>query len=193
MMKRLGEPVVLVDNQLAKNCSWYDLLVFLDNDDTDQLMYVDGTFVCTDFAERLHNNAEQAGIRAAYVTIDYSDLEEGHALNAFETTDMGLVFVDCTGSIKKGQTTKKQTTNLDLEELEELYFLDYIDYTGSTEKQINWDKIAYVKEGEKYGVISRDYAKEADYDFYLKIKNNTRYAFFEEGGTVKKVNIYWDM
>jgi hypothetical protein len=162
-MKRSGEPLVLTDNESAKNCSWYDLLIFLENDDTDELMYRNGTFVCTDFAERLHNNAEQAGIRAAFVIIDYSDEEIGHAINAFETTDMGLVFIDCTGSTEKNNG------------------------------RINWDKMAYVKEGEKYAVVSLDYAKEAGYDFYETVKDNRRRAFFEEGGTVEKVDIYWSM
>ncbi|MFC1900360.1 hypothetical protein ACFLYN_02085 [Chloroflexota bacterium] len=63
--------------------------------------------VCADFAERLHNNAELAGIRCGYVSLDitnYSDpnglgieSDAGHACNVFETTDRGLVYIDCTG------------------------------------------------------------------------------------------------
>ena len=65
--------------------------------------------VCADFAERLHNNAEIAGIRAGYVSLDlvgYTDpanlgipSNSGHALNVFETVDRGLVFIDSTGSL----------------------------------------------------------------------------------------------
>jgi hypothetical protein len=60
------------------------------------------TFVCADFAEMLHNNAEKAGFRTAYVSIQlgpcaYYPTSGGHALNAFETTDKGLVYIDCTG------------------------------------------------------------------------------------------------
>jgi hypothetical protein len=74
---------------------------------------IDGTaqpsnpHVCADFAERLHNNAELAGIRCAYVSItlvEYPDpynygisSSTGHACNAFQTTDRGLVYIDCTG------------------------------------------------------------------------------------------------
>lgn len=74
---------------------------------------IDGTaqpsnpHVCADFAERLHNNAEMAGIRCAYISITlagYSDSYDygipsntGHACNAFQTTDRGLVYIDCTG------------------------------------------------------------------------------------------------
>ena len=35
--------------------------------------------------------------RAAFVAVLFSDNEAGHALNAFRTTDRGLVYVDCTG------------------------------------------------------------------------------------------------
>ena len=45
----------------------------------------------------LHNNAEKAGIRAAYVVVEFP-LGEGHALNAFRTKDRGLIYIDCTGS-----------------------------------------------------------------------------------------------
>ena len=63
---------------------------------------IDGTaqpsdpHVCADFAERLHNNAELAGIRCAYVSITLAG-NVGHACNAFQTTDRGLVHIDCTG------------------------------------------------------------------------------------------------
>jgi hypothetical protein len=63
---------------------------------------IDGTaepgdpHVCADFAERLHNNAELAGIRCAYVSLGLAG-SEGHACNAFQTTDRGLIYVDCTG------------------------------------------------------------------------------------------------
>lgn len=59
--------------------------------------------MCADFAEELHNNAESTGIRAAFVAVElgpcsYFPSIGGHALNAFETTDRGLVFIDCTSS-----------------------------------------------------------------------------------------------
>ncbi|MBA7574108.1 Chaperone protein DnaJ [subsurface metagenome] len=53
--------------------------------------------VCADFAERLHNEAEMAGIRCAYVEIEFAGDDYGHALNAFQTTDRGLIYIDDTG------------------------------------------------------------------------------------------------
>jgi hypothetical protein len=52
--------------------------------------------MCGDFAERLHNNAETAGIRCAYVSVTLAG-SAGHACDAFQTTDRGLVYVDVTG------------------------------------------------------------------------------------------------
>jgi len=63
---------------------------------------IDGTaepgnpHMCGDFAERLHNNAEMAGIRCAYVSVEFAE-GLGHACNAFQTTDRGLIYIDCTG------------------------------------------------------------------------------------------------
>lgn len=52
--------------------------------------------VCADFAERLHNNAELAGIRCAYVSVTL-DGSTGHGCDAFQTTDRGLIYIDVTG------------------------------------------------------------------------------------------------
>jgi hypothetical protein len=60
--------------------------------------------ICCDFAETLHNNAEKAGIRCAYVSIDFA-VGPGHALNAFDTTDRGLVYIDDTGVTGRGPSS----------------------------------------------------------------------------------------
>jgi len=91
------EPIILIDNPEASDPTWNVLKSFLYNDNTDEVKYNWNTFVCADFAEMLHNNAEAAGIKAFYVCVDFTEGGFGHALNAFETTDKGLVFVDCTG------------------------------------------------------------------------------------------------
>lgn len=97
-----GHRITLKNNPDAKNPSWAELKTFLLKDNTDSIEYDFDKFVCADFAERLHNNAEAAGIRAAFVSIwlgpcSYWPTSGGHALNAFETADKGLVFIDCTG------------------------------------------------------------------------------------------------
>ena len=102
-----GQYTELFNNPQAHDPSWDELVTFLASDKTDEHDYIYGSFVCADFAEMLHNNAEASGIRAAYVLVDlsgYSDpynygipYNTGHALNAFDTTDRGLVYIDCTG------------------------------------------------------------------------------------------------
>jgi hypothetical protein len=95
--------VVLRNNPSARNPSWAELKDFLQADQTDRRAYVTGKFTCGDFAELLHNNAEAAGIRAAIVAIVLrpAGMAEGttnHSLNAFETTDKGLIYIDTTSS-----------------------------------------------------------------------------------------------
>lgn len=95
--------VVLRNNPSARNPSWSQLKAFLQTDTTDKWTYVPGKFTCGDFAEKLHNNAEAAGIRAGLVAIELrsSGMAEGvvnHSLNMFETTDKGLVYIDDTSS-----------------------------------------------------------------------------------------------
>jgi len=85
----------LVNCETASNPTWAKLLDFLLKDKTDENAYVPDVYVCRHFARDIHNNAELSGIRAAYVRIE---LPSGyHALNAFKTTDRGLVFISCTG------------------------------------------------------------------------------------------------
>ncbi len=85
----------IVNYATASNPTWEELSVFLRNDRTDQKAYVPYVYMCGGFARDVHNNGERAGIRAAYVDVELPDGH--HALNAFKTTDRGLVFIDCTG------------------------------------------------------------------------------------------------
>ena len=73
--------------------SWPELKEFLEQDDTDRLAYVENGFDCSGFAITLRDSAARCGIRCAYVEIEFA-VEGGHALDAFETTDRGLVYVD---------------------------------------------------------------------------------------------------
>jgi hypothetical protein len=122
-----GDFIVLINNENAVNPTYAQLVSFLQSDTTDEYHYVttaktldscygtaeshvdlariqnivNGTEqpsppdVCSDFAERLHNDAELAGIRCAYVYIDLST--GAHAIDAFQTSDEGLIYVDDTG------------------------------------------------------------------------------------------------
>jgi len=88
--------VTLIDNPTATNPTWSQLRTFLFQDQTEKHTYVEDVYDCTEFSRDIHNNAEAAGIRVAVVRIDFKNKEVGHALNAFLTSDYGLVYVDCT-------------------------------------------------------------------------------------------------
>jgi hypothetical protein len=128
-----GGPIELIDNPNATDPTYAALLAFLEADQTDKFIYIIGppknAYVCADFARDVHNNAESAGIRAAWVGLELEGTTEGHALNAFETTDRGLVFMDCTG-------------------------LGLWDDPG---KWTRWDRRAYVEVGQPYQVEYVEY------------------------------------
>ena len=88
--------VTLVDNPGATNPTWGQLMTFLFQDQTETHTYIKDVYDCSQFSRDVHNNAEAAGIRAAEVAVQFKNEIAGHALNAFLTTDYGLVYVDCT-------------------------------------------------------------------------------------------------
>ncbi len=137
-----GRPIDLTNNGKAEDVSWDELIAFVVEDDTDQSPYIEDFRMCGTFAEELHNNAEAAGIRSAWVSVDFADTDIGHALNAFVTTDKGLVFVDCTGADES-----LVSEDMDLE-------------------MCDYDKVAYVDIGSHYGLISLDHARSPSYSFY---------------------------
>jgi hypothetical protein len=140
----VGEPLKLHENALARDPSWQELRTFVLNDSTDEHQYVPDSFVCADFAAMLHDRAEAVGMRTAYVSVDFAD-GPGHALDAFQTTDRGLIYVDCTGPGLNVATS------------------DSID---TRDVPANYDKVAYMATGYEYGLIPLDRASQFDYGFY---------------------------
>jgi hypothetical protein len=145
------KPIELINSFNTVNLSYAQLLDFIRNDTTDQIQYIDRgqspdliPFVCSDFAEAVHNNAEAAGIRAGYVGIDWESGGLGHAVAVFETTDQGTVYIDCTGQSIFSQ----------------------LDTSGAPITNTSWDKVAYIEIGQKYGVLDLEKAKYPNYEFY---------------------------
>jgi hypothetical protein len=161
-----GEPIELVNNPNATNPAYDQLVAFIINDDTNRLPYIDGgpdAFVCSDFAEVLHNNAEAAGIKAAWVGVDLYHEETGHAMNAFQTTDRGLVYIDCTGEMKKVWTDSYYMPTEDYSSFE----LVMDDDIPPSVQLLKYDTIAYVMEGKEYGTIGINEADLLSYYFYI--------------------------
>jgi len=138
----INADIRLYENSKAKDPTWGQLKEFLLRDDTDQQTYISDVFVCRHFAARLHNNAERAGWKAAFVSIDFADDPVGHALNAFNTVDMGLVYID--------STAPKDRTE--------------------AEKAISSDKVAYIELGKEYGLVALGVAKGFSYSAYEEFK-----------------------
>jgi len=76
----------------AHNPTHKEMVKFLRDDKTDKIPFIRGEFVCFDYSAKLNNNADAAGIRAAYVRVRSEDW--GHALVAFNTLDKGLIFIE---------------------------------------------------------------------------------------------------
>ena len=137
----LSRQMNLIDNPIAANPTWQELKEFLLADPTDDKTYIKDIFDCSQFAEMLHNKAEAQGIKATFVAVNFRESDIGHALNAFKTTDKGLVYVDCTG----GRLSIRRTS-------------------------LERDKIAYVVKGKEYGSISLGKNTPLNYDSYEKMK-----------------------
>ena len=152
--------MVLENNPRATDPSWDQLKAFLAEDKTDERDYVLGDFVCGSFAQDVHNNAEKAGIRAAWVAIDLANKPIGHAINAFNTTDLGMVFTDSTGD-----TTAANEAAILRPELEE---------NGDALTGYIRDRIAYVVKGKELGFISLDIAQSPDYFYYEQYRERSR-------------------
>ena len=90
------DDVVLVDNPQAVDPTFAQLMTFLAQDTTENNKYILNVYDCSQFSRDVHNRAETAGIRSAEVQVWFSNSITGHALDAFLTTDYGLVYVDCT-------------------------------------------------------------------------------------------------
>ena len=88
--------VTLTDNASAKNPTWQQLKVFLAKDLTENHTYIANVYDCSQFSQALHDNAEAAGIKTAEVQVDFKGARVGHAVDAFITTDYGLIYVDDT-------------------------------------------------------------------------------------------------
>ncbi len=139
-----GTRVHLDNNWDATDPTWAQLVEFLKQDKTDQSSYRANMYESSDFAQSIHNNAEALGVKASIVCVTFAG-SKAQYLNAFNTKDKGLVYVDCTN----------------------------IDCTHG--RQTTSDKVAYVAKGKPYGVLSLDYLYTGDkplnyYPYYEELE-----------------------
>lgn len=93
-----GHQIKLINNPNATDFTYAQVCDFIKSDPTDSITYKENSFVCGDYAEMVHNNAEAAGLKCGWVSIDFKDESTNHACNAFNTIDKGIIFIDCTES-----------------------------------------------------------------------------------------------
>jgi hypothetical protein len=85
------------ERRAAQAVSFGELETFLAADHTEDRAYDCPNYTCLDFAVDLHNHAEAGGIQCGVVAVGFAGKEDGHAFDAFPTTDRGIVYVDRTG------------------------------------------------------------------------------------------------
>jgi len=141
--------------------SWSELEDFLRMDDTDTMTYVENSFDCSGFAITLRDRAWRYGFRSAYVEIGFGD-EVGHAVNAFDTTDKGLIFIDDTEADQIAYVEIGQSCGAIL--LDEVKS-EYIDCSGSPEDF--WMPLDYASHSNPF-----------DYSYYVDYQE--RVQFYEE-------------
>lgn len=74
--------------------TYAELASFIAQDKTDEEEYIEDVFDCEQFAQQVNTNAENAGIRCAYVVIYFYDTDAGHGIVGFNTVDRGMVYVE---------------------------------------------------------------------------------------------------
>ena len=75
-----------------RDLTYQEALQFIESDQTDKNLYKEGKYTCANFAKDFKNNALKAGYRCGYVLVFSPDWS--HALNCFNTTDYGLIFIE---------------------------------------------------------------------------------------------------
>ena len=113
-VKDLGENICYYHNyKNTSDPSSSQVYRFLINDDTDKIRYDAKNFSCVNYAIAVHDNAEKNGIKCGIVVLNNRPFYDtgnriidkipniyaqygGHAINVFNTTDKGKIYVDCT-------------------------------------------------------------------------------------------------
>lgn len=154
-----GNPIRLINNPNSINPTWERLKIFLKQDQTESEYYDINEYPCGAFAETLHNNAEANGIKCGWVAIIFLGESIGHAINVFNTTDLGLVYIDCMNT----------TNNISNEEIYDLKNKQDNFQDSSNNSIQNYDTVAYVEIGRLLGFINVNIVDyQVAYYTYLK-------------------------
>jgi len=84
---------LLLEADGVRNPNYQEVLQFVVSDRTNQNQYREQVYTCANFAEDFRNNALNRGYACGYVVIYFPD-GGTHAINCFNTTDQGIVFIE---------------------------------------------------------------------------------------------------
>lgn len=88
-----------VDNPEATDVSFGELMLQLRRVEAKEYEFTNLLGSCGWYAEAVHNELENNGIRAAIVFVFIGDGSTVHVFNAFEAIDSGRIYADMTGGV----------------------------------------------------------------------------------------------
>ena len=74
--------------------TYNEVVSFIAQDKTNEEEYIEDVFDCEQFAQQVNTNAENIGIRCAYVVIYFDGTNAGHGIVGFNTVDRGMVYIE---------------------------------------------------------------------------------------------------
>jgi hypothetical protein len=94
LIQRVSNEMNEVKNTvILHNPTFMEMHYFTINDTISEKSYINGTYMCGNFAMDTVKRALQRGISCAYVEIMYTD-GTGHAITAYNCTDIGLILIE---------------------------------------------------------------------------------------------------
>ena len=202
------------------NPTWSELKQFLESDNTDTIQYAANQFDCSGFAITLRDRSWRRGFKCAYVEVAF-DEGAGHALNAFQTTDMGLVYIDNTehdtiayikigeiyGTIamdgvkpqflaKPDHLPEQPLTSLSLYSYNDSIFgYDYFNNYQDRKQFYLASSAAYNEAVQLFNQNMSSYSYEQMNSWYTNLAlwdNDLGSSFFNSMGVVTAIEIYWN-
>ena len=73
--------------------TYYEVMQFVSTDQSDENEYSE-SYSCISYAIDLKNNASSIGYKCGLVFIYFQGSTGSHAINSFDTTDKGLIFIE---------------------------------------------------------------------------------------------------
>ena len=118
-----------------RNPTFFEAQQFVASDNTASHPYIVGSYTCGNFAADFRSNALRAGYECGIAFLYFPD-DTSHALNCFNTTDKGLIFVEPQSNKFVSVTVgvSYQTEKITLPFYNDTVMRYYVDWKMSSEK-----------------------------------------------------------